>query len=67
MTRYFQVFHAPHSASLDYAAQWIRKPYCKPTEWADDLPPFPILSGELARAEPALANQVKRRHRELAA
>jgi hypothetical protein len=35
--------------------------------WADDLPPFPILSGEVARVEVALAIRAKPRHRRLAA
>jgi hypothetical protein len=35
-------------------------------EWTDDLPPFPIFSGEVARAEAALAVRVQARHRGLA-
>ena len=37
------------------------------TEWDNDVPPFPVLIGEVARAEATLTFQAKRRHRRLAA
>jgi hypothetical protein len=37
------------------------------TEWDNDVPPFPVLIGEVARAEATLTFQAKRRHRGLAA
>jgi uncharacterized protein (UPF0276 family) len=32
-------------------------------EWNNDVPPFPILAGEVARAEASLPLHVRRRHR----
>jgi uncharacterized protein (UPF0276 family) len=42
---------------------------CVPTlmEWNNDVPPFPILIGEVARAEATLTFQARRRHHRLAA
>jgi uncharacterized protein (UPF0276 family) len=41
---------------------------CVPSlmEWDHDVPPFPILIGEVARAEATLTFQARRRHRRLA-
>jgi uncharacterized protein (UPF0276 family) len=36
-------------------------------EWDNDVPPFPVLSGEVARARAALAAETARRHQPLAA
>jgi uncharacterized protein (UPF0276 family) len=32
-------------------------------EWNNDVPPFPILAGEVARTEASLPLHVRRRHR----
>lgn len=34
-------------------------------EWNNDVPPFPILTGEVARAEASLPHQMRRRHRRI--
>jgi uncharacterized protein (UPF0276 family) len=36
-------------------------------EWDNDVPPFPILTGEVARAEASLRSPIRRRHRRFVA
>ena len=63
---------ARHIKLVCLSLMWSRRVLagrgCVPSlmEWDPDVPPFPILIGEVARAEATLTFQARRRYRRLA-